>query len=347
MGNPYTGWVGSYYIRNGKMCTNTYIHDEEKTYYVDYKGVYQTNSWVTIPGYETGYSWRYVGPDGAVKRDEWIGNYYVDEHGDMVANTIVNTVDYGLCKFAEDGKWIGYAKKADWNAIGNKWYYVDDMGRLVRGGKRVIGGKTYYFDYDGAMRANTAFYDHEGELYVYVGSDGAVSKANGWELGEYGEWYYLENGTPKTGWFEYKGKKYYLSPGTYTGSMDVWDYETNESEYYFFDQDGAVIKPKDGWFSMKEYGRTSWYYIKNGEAVHHTWYNGYYFYASGQMATGTMETLSGEIYVFDDNGYLLKNGWHELDGVWYYTDAKGRAYTGERKINGKTYWFTDSGVWVK
>ena len=346
-GNPYTGWVGSYYIRNGKMCTNTYIHDEEKTYYVDYKGVYQTNSWVTIPGYETGYSWRYVGPDGAVKRDEWIGNYYVDEHGDMVANTIVNTVDYGLCKFAEDGKWIGYAKKADWNAIGNKWYYVDDMGRLVRGGKRVIGGKTYYFDYDGAMRANTAFYDHEGELYVYVGSDGAVSKANGWELGEYGEWYYLENGTPKTGWFEYKGKKYYLSPGTYTGSMDVWDYETNESEYYFFDQDGAVIKPKDGWFSMKEYGRTSWYYIKNGEAVHHTWYNGYYFYASGQMATGTMETLSGEIYVFDDNGYLLKNGWHELDGVWYYTDAKGRAYTGERKINGKTYWFTDSGVWVK
>lgn len=346
-GNPYTGWVGSYYIRNGKMCTNTYIHDEEKTYYVDYKGVYQTNSWVTIPGYETGYSWRYVGPDGAVKRDEWIGNYYVDEHGDMVANTIVNTVDYGLCKFAEDGKWIGYAKKADWNAIGNKWYYVDDMGRLVRGGKRVIGGKTYYFDYDGAMRANTAFYDHEGELYVYVGSDGAVSKANGWELGEYGEWYYLENGTPKTGWFEYKGKKYYLSPGTYTGSMDVWDYETNESEYYFFDQDGAVIKPKDGWFSMKEYGRTSWYYIKNGEAVHHTWYNGYYFYASGQMATGTMETLSGEIYVFDDNGYLLKNGWHELDGVWYYTDAKGRAYTGERKINGTTYWFTNSGVWVK
>lgn len=159
------------------MCTNTYIHDEEKTYYVDYKGVYQTNSWVTIPGYETGYSWRYVGPDGAVKRDEWIGNYYVDEHGDMVANTIVNTVDYGLCKFAEDGKWIGYAKKADWNAIGNKWYYVDDMGRLVRGGKRVIGGKTYYFDYDGAMRANTAFTIMKENYMFYVGSDGSSFKS--------------------------------------------------------------------------------------------------------------------------------------------------------------------------
>lgn len=347
-GNPYTGWLGSYYIDNGIMYTNTYVYDdydEEKTYYVDYKGVYQTNSWVTIPG--MGYSWRYVGPDGAVMHDQWIGNYYVDEHGDMVANTIVNTGDYGLCKFAEDGKWIGYAKKADWNAIGNKWYYVDDMGTLVKNCKRVIGGKTYYFRYDGVMRANTAFYDHEGELYVYVGSDGAVSKANGWELGEYGEWYYLENGTPKTGWFEYKGKKYYLSPRTYTGSVDVWDFETNEKEDYFFDQDGAVIKPKDGWFSMKVNGQTCWYYIKNGEAVTGTWYNGCYFNWNGQMSTGPLWTSSDDIYVFDDNGCLLKNGWHELDGVWYYTDAKGRAYTGERKINGTTYWFTNSGVWVK
>ena len=53
------------------------------------------------------------------------------------------------------------------------------------------------------------------------------------------------------------------------------------------------------------------------------------------------------MYVYDDNGYLLKNGWHKLHGVWYYTDAKGRAYTGERKINGTTYWFTNDGIWVK
>ena len=63
-GKPYTGWVGSYYISQGVMCTNTYIDEDDDNnavYYVDHEGVYQRNSWVKIPGYEGEYSWRYAG----------------------------------------------------------------------------------------------------------------------------------------------------------------------------------------------------------------------------------------------------------------------------------------------
>ena len=349
-GKPYTGWVGSYYISHGVMCTNTYIEEDDDNnadYYVDHQGVYQRNSWVKIPGYEGEYSWRYAGTDGKILKNVWVGDYYINGSGYMVSNGIVDTGYYGLCKFADDGKFIGYVKKSDWNKVGDKWYYVDSNGSLLKG-RQVIGGKTYYFkEWDYEMYANTTVYDDVNHELVFVGSDGTVSKANGWQLGKYGEWYYLENGIPKTGWLNYGGKRYYLSPSTLTGSKEVWNEDTGEHERYFFDQDGAVCEPNDGWFSIKSDDYTYWYYIKNGEAVRNRWYNGHYFHSDGTMSIGSNYTGTDEIYVYDDNGYLLKNGWHKLHGVWYYTDAKGRAYTGERKINGTKYWFANDGIWVK
>lgn len=349
-GKPYTGWVGSYYISQGVMCTNTYIEEDDDNnadYYVNHEGVYQRNSWVRIPGYEGEYSWRYAGTDGKILKNVWVGDYYIDRSGYMVSNGIVDTGYYGLCKFADDGKFIGYVKKSDWNKVGDKWYYVDSNGSLLKG-RQVIGGKTYYFkEWDYEMYANTTVYDDVNHELVFVGSDGTVSKANGWQLGKYGEWYYLENGIPKTGWLNYGGKRYYLSPSTLTGSKEVWNEDTGERERYFFDQDGAVCEPNDGWFSIKSDDYTYWYYIKNGEAVRNRWYNGHYFHSDGTMSIGSNYTGTDEIYVYDDNGYLLKNGWHKLHGVWYYTDAKGRAYTGERKINGTKYWFANDGIWVK
>ena len=78
-------------------------------------------------------------------------------------------------------------KKSDWNKVGDKWYYVDSNGSLLKG-KQVIGGKTYYFrQWDCVMYANALVYDDVEHEYVFVGSDGTVSKANGWQLGESGQ----------------------------------------------------------------------------------------------------------------------------------------------------------------
>ena len=39
-------------------------------------------------------------------------------------------------------------------------------------------------------------------------------------------------------------------------------------------------------------------------------------------------------------------GWQQIGGKWYYLDD-GAMVTGTKKINGKTYTFNSSGVWVK
>ena len=54
-----------------------------------------------------------------------------------------------------------------------------------------------------------------------------------------------------------------------------------------------------------------------------------------------------EFYLFDGSGAMVKGGWAKVDGYWYYASSNGRLYTGERTINGKKYWFTGSGIWVK
>ena len=44
-GEPYTGWVGVYYVENGCMLRNQIVQDptSKKYYWVDEYGVYQTN----------------------------------------------------------------------------------------------------------------------------------------------------------------------------------------------------------------------------------------------------------------------------------------------------------------
>ena len=53
------------------------------------------------------------------------------------------------------------------------------------------------------------------------------------------------------------------------------------------------------------------------------------------------------LYMFDENGHLVKNQWIFRWGNWYYASASGRLYTGERTINGAKYWFGEDGVWIQ
>lgn len=348
-GKPYTGWTGDYYIEEGKMAMDRFIYthtaDTEKIYYVNYKGVYQRNCW--IEDYD---GWCYAGSDGALITNDWkniggVDYYFAGRY--MVSNAIVDTGKYGLCKFDKSGRWIGYVKNKGWQQVGDKWYYGDSDGNRVIGGKCEIGGKTYYFDYDGVMYANTLL-DHDG--YVWVNKDGVLSKENGWKYVDGRGWCYLEDGKAKMGWLKSGKNWYYLTPYMCTGYEVIWDDNgSDEYEWNYFNQDGvwSETKLKDGWSSITENGHTKWYYTKNGAPLTHQWYNGNYFYWDGSMATGTVYTESEPIYLYDENGYLLKNGWHKFNGDWYYTDAKGKVYTGERTIGGKTYWFNEGGVWIK
>ena len=108
------------------------------------------------------------------------------------------------------------------------------------------------------------------------------------------------------------------------------------------DENGKKIDvSKDGWYKIICEGRTVWYYFKNGRP--YSGQLGKYYINAGRLVTGTFLN-----YLFDENGILQKNGWKLYEGAWYYTGSTGRFYTGERKINGKTYWFDKySGEWIR
>ena len=56
----------------------------------------------------------------------------------------------------------------------------------------------------------------------------------------------------------------------------------------------------------------------------------------------TTESRDGATYLLNQDGSSASKGWHEIDGVWYYVEAEGKAATGWRSIGGKWYHFNET-----
>lgn len=112
-----------------------------------------------------------------------------------------------------------------------------------------------------------------------------------------------------------------------------------------YDASGAKINATNGWYSVVNNGKTEWYYFKNGDP-YSGWFGKYYL-VNGKMTTGLKYNWLFGLRMFDKDGNLCENKWVLFENKWYYAGAGGRVYTGQRTINGKTYWFDSNGVWVK
>lgn len=122
---------------------------------------------------------------------------------------------------------------------------------------------------------------------------------NGWVY-EDGNWYYYENGAPKTGWFVDQGIDYYL---TETGAA-----ATGWTEVYgklrFFSQTGAL--------------RTGWWESEKGLR---------FMMDNGVAATG-WRVMDEKRYYFDANGILCANGWLDTGLGKFYLQPDGQPVTG-------------------
>ena len=349
-GEPYHGWLNNtYYLYNGLMATNEFVWspDEEHKLYVDHQGL-------VIKGwYKTCWDeWLYADANGNLLSDwqkingKW---YYFDEfYYNMCTYPIIdNGILYDI---KSDGTYLGAVTgKNQWKQTSDgSWYYFKEDGSFAQDEKKVINGATYYFWSNGVMASDCIIYDEETDERIYINASGIEeNNLNGWQKIE-GNWYYYKNGVYVTGLQKIGGKEYYFNS---SGRMDtgyVWVDE--QQKYRFAGSDGALIDVTTGWYStVTEIGRTKWYYFENGAPANGLKVIGgktYYFDYDGMMCTGAFYNR-GRIHVFDANGALAKNTWVLFGGTWYYADATGCAYTGQRTINGRTYWFTDWGVWVK
>lgn len=345
-GEAYTGWVDNkYWVENGMLQTNTYVmDDDDNEYYVNQEGIYQTGWIQAYSYYDDTTEWSYADASGVLKTNEWyaIGNkwyYFMEET--MVQDTIF-VVDGKASIFAADGHWIGYAKTSNWEKRGEDWYYVNADGSLAKEEQK-IGGKTYYFAWNGRMLSNETYYGGENE--IWINANGEKDMSNGWKVTKNNTWYYVENGSLKQGWLSYGGNWYYFGNNMYTG-IDMVE-NNGVYEWAFFDSNGVYHELTNGWKSVKKYNETVWYYVKNGTPAS-GYVDGYYFYEDGEMITGQYHSVSGAKYFFDENGKQLKGtGWYYSDGSWFYINQDGTLATGERTIGGKKYWFNNNGYWIK
>ena len=143
-----------------------------------------------------------------------------------------------------------------------------------------------------------------------------INVKDGW-VQENGNWYYYENGNFKTGLQKIGGKYYYFASN---GVMQTGWHTINGVRRYF-GSDGAAVT---AW--SKSNGK--WYYLKDGVIQKGWLQEGKYWYFLDR-STGAMQT-----------------GWLKDGNNWYYLNASGVMVTGTQVIDGKTYTFNSSGVWI-
>lgn len=287
-----------------------------------------------------GGSWYYY--KNGIPVNGWVGKYYV-KAGVMLRNT--NT---------PDGYWVGqngaYQKAAGWVLVNHEQkngMYVKSGGSLARNEWLLLGTKWYYFrDYNlvtGAQRINGTWYifDDNGILQSCIGK----KLKDGWKkAGKY--WYYFKGGALVNGSLTIGGKEYTFEDSRMIGGPgfeNVWYSKYNSPKddgQYYVKANGQALKAV-GW---KQIDGNWFYFGKNCKIFSDAWVRvdqkTYYQRVDG-IVTG-VQLIDGSLYRFDENGVLLKmytydEGWHKIEGKWYYF-REGNPVTSEViAYGGKNY----------
>ncbi len=169
-----------------------------------------------------------------------------------------------------------------------------------------------------------------------------VVNKTGWQVIDGKKYYYTADGVMQIGWKKIDSIWYYFG---LDGAMTINKWVSYGGDWYYFDKNGAMTTNK--WVSYKG----DWYYFgANGVMATNKWvsYKGdwYYFGADGAMTTNKWVSYKGDWYYFGEDGAMLTSKWLSYKSKWYYFNSAGIMVTGKQTINGKTYNFNSSGVWI-
>ena len=179
-GHRQTGWqkrddIWCYLNQDGELQTEQWINDN---YYVDYEGNMVVDDWIWVDDNDRYYvdadgrkvknrwakiwgDWYCFSKEGLMRRECWIGDYYVRDDGIMATNQMVG--DYYV---DSDGVWI----KNTWMNVEGQNYYFGKDGKIAKNRWAEIDGDWYCFNKEGQMRTNCWIGDY------YVLEDGKMAK---------------------------------------------------------------------------------------------------------------------------------------------------------------------------
>ena len=172
-----------------------------------------------------------------------------------------------------------------------------------------------------ALTVGTAAYAQEPTITrladgnYQITQDG--SALTGWQTVDGRPFYLDSNGIQHIGWLEIDGARYYWDQdGTmarggywYTGQLNSWfDAQTQDPDSWFlFDESGKLITGESGWYYSASDG--AWVLLKD-----------------------------------EADGSLVPYGWVQSQDSSYFISMCKRASREWMTINGKEYYFTDSGA---
>ena len=368
----------NYYI--GRMLYNYYTDEDGNLYNFDQSGHYRKNTWYKN---EIG-EWNYFGSDGIAYDGwhqidgKWyyFGGDDLTDHYMCTGRRETYENGYEVWFFDENGVmqtgWCGYKKyvydeetgEDVWNGD-YTWFYARENGKCLHSEWLKDNGKWYYFDQIGRMIAGVDEYYIDGALYNFDSSGKCTNadnpkKINGWYRIVPGHrdgfgyeaylWVYAENGVEyRNKWLQYNGSWYYFS-GSGLMVQGEHAYDVNGIRYDF-DDDGKCLNPDairiTGWVQED----SSWYYFgSDGHKYSREWLNDngkwYYFEYDGRMVTGSSsiwdeESQSYNMYYFNQSGAMI-TGWYNTHQVhrdtWIYADSDGVLYS-NKWLNYKGEWY--------
>lgn len=351
-GEAQHGWIGNYYIEDGRMRTYAFVWlEDDEAAFVQKDGQRLYGWYQYIDG-----DFICADENGVLYQDEWVtmgGKTYYFNYIWMACGGIYE-IDGHYYEFADDGTYLGEVYLEDegvpdgWfsDNNGRTWYY-GHAGYVVTDEIKYIDGNYYAFYSSGRMVADD-FYDN-----YYFDENGIRQNYVGWQQ-IWGDWWYFDNDyTTAQGWVG----NYYISDG-----LMQTGYATINGKLYNFGTDGVCqgeVKLQNGWYQ----GNGQWYFFENGELViDSVLYVGNTLYAFDYDGTlcgeGIWQLRFGTSdYDYDYNYYYVNadgtvrttQGWYEVSGLknyvgyirsgWIYVGENGQLYNGYRLVDGVPYTF--------
>lgn len=223
--------------------------------------------------------------------------------------------------------------------------YYDELGHRLYGLQN-IGDTTYYFD------TATGFMQKKQKKlngFYYYFDDETGAMVTGWkDIPEQSKRvYYDGEGHMLYGFQDIDDGKYYFNQRT--GGMEKNQEKIGGYYYYFDDETGVMVT---GWKDISEQNKTV-YYNSDG----HMLYGfqdideaRYYFHLSTGAVSRNQKKIDGEYYYFDDETAVMITGWKEIpeQNKTVYYDAEGRMYHGFHTVDGiKCYFDAKTGGLAK
>ena len=366
---PENGWFLSegkyYYIENGEVIKKKTLKIDGAYYAFKENGIMfdATDNSIGSKGGEGGFylseGYYHAREDGSLYTSVWskdgFGNWmYYCEDGHRATNESVtingNTYRFNYNGEMLEGRLVGndlfnesgvQVKKAGWNQIGGKWYYLNQDGTVYTG-ILTENGYTYYLNPEMVTGKDFIKID---DNYYKIDSNGYLSRLldGFYGVARFYNYYLVDGKLVDDGWKFIDNAWYYFVDGVaYLNTS----YRIDEKMYYF-DLNGKL--KTNGWFTD---GSGVWCYaFSSGElATGDYTINGvlYHFGEDGRLKSGTVQEDNAIIRYGDDGSIAetikFQEGWNLVDGVYYYLkDGKLLKNTTCKLSDGKWYSFDKSG----